>query len=117
MRNDPEASCSGDRTELSPIDAPNQSTRNERPVKVIPIAILVGVDGSLPRRSRNPQKATSGNVRSKIQIALIEFEMVPVTFHSVLSSAKYVNVEPFWWNTIQKTITMANITISAIIRF
>ena len=28
--------------------------------------------------------------------ALIEFEMVPVTFQSVLSSAKYVIVDPFW---------------------
>src|SRR5687767_15814858 len=96
--------------------APYPSTRKERPVSVMPIAILVGVDGSLPRLERNPQNATSGNVRIRIQIALIELESVPETAQSVLSSAKYVIVEPFWWNTIQKTMTIRKITIRAMIR-
>src|SRR5687768_976917 len=88
MRNSPLASCSGVFVIFSPIDAPYQSTRNESPVSVIPNAILVGVDGSLPRRSRNPQNQTNGKVRIRTHIALMEFEIVPVTFQSVLSSAK-----------------------------
>ena len=88
MRNSPAASCSGVFVIFSPIDAPYQSTRNESPVSVMPNAIFVGVDGSLPRRSRNPQNQTSGKVRVSTQNALIEFEIVPVTFQSVLSSAK-----------------------------
>src|SRR5688572_32630163 len=57
----------------------SQSTRKESPVSVMPNAIFVGVDGSLPRRSRNPQNQTSGKVRIRTHMALMEFEMVPVT--------------------------------------
>src|SRR5688572_11697758 len=96
--------------------APYPNTRKDRPVSVMPIAIFVGVEGSLPRLDKNPQNATSGNVRIRIQIALIELESVPETAQSVLSSAKYVIVEPFWWKTIQKTITIRKITIRAMIR-
>jgi hypothetical protein len=88
-----------------------------KPVSVIPKAILVGVEGSLPLLSSHFQNQTSGKVSVTTQKGLIAFEMVPDTFQSVLRSAQYVRVEPFWWKTIQKTITIKKITISAAIRF
>ncbi len=62
--------------------------RNASPVSIIPKAIFVGVEGSSPRRSSQPQNATSGKVRSMTQPGLIAFEMIPVTFQSVFSFAQ-----------------------------
>ncbi len=54
----------------------------------MPIAILVGVDGSRPRRSSHFQNQISGKVRRITQAGLIAFEMMPETFQSVLSLAQ-----------------------------
>ena len=90
----------------SPLLAAMNMMRNATAVQNMPIAIFVGVDGSLPLRSSMRQKATSGNVSSSTQPGLSAFEMMPVTFHAVFSFAQYVSVEPFWWKTIQNTMTM-----------
>ena len=82
----------------------------------MPVDILAGVDGSLPRLSSQPQSFTSGNERIRIQAGLTAFQIVPDQFERMLSFAKYVSVDPLWWNAIQKTITMRNITSSAIMR-
>src|SRR5690348_13454090 len=83
----------------------------------MPSAILVGVEGSLPRLSSCFQNQTSGKVSVMIQKGLMKFEKVPDTFQSVLSSAQYVSVAPFWWKAIQKTMTIRKMTISAPMRF
>jgi hypothetical protein len=54
----------------------------------MPIAIFVGVEGSIPFLSSHPQNQTSGKVRVMIQKGLIAFEIVPETFQAVLSSAQ-----------------------------
>src|SRR5688500_13588390 len=91
--------------------------KNAIAVSTIPIAILVGVEGSSPRASSHFQNIISGGVRMMTHAGLIAFEMIPVTLHAVLSLAQYVSVEPFWWKTIQKTITIRYTTIRAAIRF
>src|SRR5688500_7496585 len=83
----------------------------------MPMAILPGVDGSSPLLASQFQNQIRGNVSVTTQKALIELEMMPDTCQSVLSFAQYVSVEPFWWNTIQKTMTTAKTTISAAMRF
>jgi hypothetical protein len=72
----------------------------------MPIAILVGVEGSRPRLSSHCQKKTSGKVSVMTQNGLMAFEMIPPeasavsgekkAVQSVLRSAQYVSVEPFW---------------------
>ena len=108
---------SGRTSFASPSFAAAKRIKNDSPVSVIPIAILVGVEGSLPLLSSHFQNHTSGKVSVTIQNGLIALEIVPVTFQSVLSSAQYVSVEPFWWKTIQKTMTIRKITIKAPMRF
>src|ERR1044071_8664274 len=75
-------------TLASPIFAAKYRTKKESPVSVIPIAILVGVEGSLPLLSSHFQNHTSGKVKETTHIGLIAFERVPVTFHSVFLSAQ-----------------------------
>src|SRR6185369_11701721 len=103
-------------TEASPTLAATNSTRNAVAVRPIPIAILTGVDGSRPLRSSHRQNATSGNVSRTTHAGLMAFEMIPVTRHAVFSFAQYVIVDPFWWNTIQTTITIRYTTTSAAMR-
>ena len=62
--------------------------KKERPVRHMPIAILVGVAGSSPRLSSCFQNHTSGKVRMSTQPGLMELEMMPLTFQSVLLFAQ-----------------------------
>ena len=70
----------------------------------MPIAIFVVVGGSFPRRSSDLQSHTSGREKAMTKKGSIALEMMPENFHSVLSLAQYVSVEPFWKKIIQKTI-------------
>ena len=70
----------------------------------MPIAIFVVVAGSFPLASSLFQSHTSGSENAMTKKGSIAFEMMPENFQSVLSLAKYVSVEPFWKNSIQKTI-------------
>src|SRR6185503_20349166 len=88
MRNEPVGSISGRTSFASPSFAAENRIRNDNPVSVIPIAIFVGVEGSLPLLSSHFQNHTSGKVNVTIQNGLMAFEIVPVTFQSVLSSAQ-----------------------------
>src|SRR5438445_10139151 len=100
----------------------------------MPIAIFVGVEGSQPLSSNQRQNQMSGNVSVTTQNGLIAWATTPVIFHglgsasqnisvalasvttfsiavqSVFLFAQYVMVDPFWWNTIQKTMTMRKMT-------
>src|SRR5262245_26938348 len=93
-------------TMLSPCFAATNMTKNASDVATMPSVILTGVEGSRPRRSSQRHSEINGTVSTRTQPALMAFEMMPDTFQSVFSFAQYVSVEPFWWNTIQNTITI-----------
>ena len=50
---------------------------NDRPVRIMPIIIFTGVEGSMFRRSSQLQKAASGSERMMMKSGLIAFDRMP----------------------------------------
>ncbi len=90
----------------------------------MPIAIFLGVEGSLPRARSHPKTPMTTGVSTTTHSGLIDWKIsapricvkprsMLMPLRLVYSLANMVSVSPFWWNENQKKITTPKTASSA----